>query len=141
MPFFDKLMFWKKKEEPFGTDFGMGRDAGLGGIGQDAGLGLHDSGMGSDFGLPTQTQFPQQQPFQQSFQQPAQQQYNYPSYQQYPSTPMMPEQPSRHDIVGKDIEIVSSKLDALRAILESVNQRLMSLERIAYGDQDRKKGW
>lgn len=38
------------------------------------------------------------------------------------------------DFVAKDIEIVSAKLDALKASLESINQRLAHLERIAEGE-------
>ncbi|MBI4149654.1 hypothetical protein HY491_04350 [Candidatus Woesearchaeota archaeon] len=43
--------------------------------------------------------------------------------------------------VGKDIEIISSKLDALRAGLESINQRLAHIERIAEGEQDTRRRW
>lgn len=39
---------------------------------------------------------------------------------------------------GKDMnmEVVSAKLDALRASLESINQRLANLERVAYQDYE-----
>lgn len=130
MAFLDKLMFWKKKEEPFGADLGLGRDIGLGG--RDIGLG-HDLGLGKeDLGLPPQTQFPPQQPM------PFQQPYQYPQYQQ--PSPMIPTPPSpQQEIVGKDIEIISSKIDALRATLESINQRLANLERVAYSEEKRRR--
>lgn len=39
-------------------------------------------------------------------------------------------------MVAKELEIISSKLDSIRAMLESLNQRVSSLERVAYGDQN-----
>ena len=42
---------------------------------------------------------------------------------------------------NKDLEIVSAKLDALKATLENINQRLAGLERVAYGENERKRGW
>ena len=44
--------------------------------------------------------------------------------------------------VAKDIEVISSKLDALRASLDIINQRLANLERISEREQVRKRtGW
>ena len=37
----------------------------------------------------------------------------------------------------REYEVLSAKLDSLRAILDSINQRLESLERIARGDHGR----
>lgn len=39
-------------------------------------------------------------------------------------------------LVAKELEIISSKLDSIRATLESLNQRISGLERVAYGDQN-----
>jgi len=61
---------------------------------------------------------PQLQP---SFAQPAYQQQAYPNQDTV--------------IIGKNIEILSSKMDALQASLESINQRLMNIERIAMREQ------
>lgn len=36
--------------------------------------------------------------------------------------------------ISKDIELLSAKLDALKALLENINQRLQNLERIARGE-------
>jgi len=36
--------------------------------------------------------------------------------------------------MGKDLEIINAKLDAIKAEIDSVNQRLKRLERIAEGD-------
>lgn len=40
---------------------------------------------------------------------------------------------------NRDIELISAKLDALKATIESVNQRLAAIER--YMDQGRRKTW
>ena len=43
---------------------------------------------------------------------------------------------------GKEIEVVSAKLDAIRAALETLNQRLASIERYMQTEQDfKKRGW
>ena len=39
-------------------------------------------------------------------------------------------------INSKNLEVISSKLDALRASLESINQRLANIEAIARGEQE-----
>ena len=47
-------------------------------------------------------------------------------------------------MLKKDIEIISSKLDALKAGIESINQRLMNIERIAIAEQqpqERRREW
>lgn len=38
---------------------------------------------------------------------------------------------------AREYEILSAKMDALKAILDSINQRLENLERIARGDHER----
>jgi len=139
MTFLDKVMFWKKKESPFGSDsLNLGGDTGLRdiGLGQDMGLGKPNLGLHGDTQFPPQQQPPGfQNPM--SFQQPVQApQYSQPQS----SAPIMPAQPPPV-AVGKDIEIVSSKLDALRATLDSINQRLANLERVAYGEQEKKRRW
>ena len=40
-------------------------------------------------------------------------------------------------ILKKDLEVISSKLDAIKAVLESLNQRIANIERIAM--QEEKK--
>ncbi len=42
---------------------------------------------------------------------------------------------------NRDVELVLAKLDALKATLDSINQRVANLERVAYGDDDRRRGW
>jgi hypothetical protein len=45
------------------------------------------------------------------------------------ASPYMP--PMRAEVSAKDIELLSAKLDALKAILDSINQRLIALEQMA----------
>lgn len=136
MGFLDKLPFFKKKD-----DFG------------DLNLGDKTPGLGPDFGAPdlsmnsqdpfvskdapsspdplgltppsAQPSFQQQPP---QFQQPAQPQFQQqqPAQQQFSAT-------------DKDLEIISSKLDALRAGIESINQRLANIEQMARGEQEKRK--
>lgn len=124
MSFFSKLAFWKKDDgfENMGLgDKGMGADLAA----PDFGLGpapYVDTGLEGSYGLPTQ---PQQQP---SFQRPQ------PSQPQFQQT-----SPQQSFTAEKDMEIISSKLDALRAILDSINQRLANLETIAKGEEDQSR--
>ena len=123
MAFFSKLAFWKKKDDidDIGKDLGLDKELGL-----DMGTGPSpELGMGIE---PQQ----QQQPFQ-----------KYPSYQQpgfqAPSAPSFPgfQQPSNDSyIASKNLEVISSKLDALRVSLDSINQRLANIEAIARGEQE-----
>ena len=130
MGILDKVMFWRKRDDfsdlglnekqpfgndnlAFGNDFGMGSGMGQPGMGQSQGFGQQPSpNMG--------------------FSQPAYPQPSYPSYQ-----------PSRYepqqDMASKNLEIISSKLDALRASIESLNQRLANLEAIARGEEDKHR--
>lgn len=104
-----------------GDNFGMGSSPG-------------SNPASSGFGAPRQGMPQAQQSYAPSV---------HPMYPSYGSqgAPIMPQQPSHQDMVGKDIEIVSSKIDALRATLESINQRLANIERIAYGEQEKRGRW
>lgn len=122
MAFFSKLAFWKKKDDldSLGKDLGIDKDLGL------------DIGPSPDLGTGIE---PQQQPYQ-----------KYPSFQQsgFQSQPSFPPQPAfqqpsyQNDnyIASKNLEVISSKLDALRATMESINQRLANIEAIARGEQE-----
>ena len=121
MGFFSKIAFWKKKDDlgDLGKDFGLDKDLGL-----DIGQGPSpDLGMGIE-------PAPMQQPYQ-----------KYPSFQQQPSFQpqtvfQQPSYTSDNYIASKNLEVISSKLDALRASLESINQRLANIEAIARGEQE-----
>jgi len=146
MGIFSKLAFWKKK------DLGLGRDLGV-----DLGLGAANQPMGPDLGLPKQpgTQrglglpsrelgMPEDigfggmgQPATQPLTPPGQ-----PSPMQQPfGAPIQPSPPTERDYKSDKFEVVSAKLDSIRYTLESINQRLANLERVAYGEHEKKKGW
>jgi len=136
MGILDKVMFWKKKDEfadvglgkdnlAFGDDFGQGLGAGQN-IASSTGLGpdIGGRGLGS---------------YGQQYQQPQGFSPQPPGFSQSPSFPMSYPQPSfnpQQEVESKNFEIISSKLDALRASIESLNQRLANLEAIARGDEE-----
>ena len=45
----------------------------------------------------------------------------------------------QNDLTNKNIEIVSTKIDALKAELESMNQRLVNIEALAKKEQESEK--
>ena len=138
---FGKVLPWKRKD-----DLGLKDNMALGGFGpadnQNFGLGGMDLGSpfpGNPGGMPggmPQQQFPNAgQQFGgmggQMQSQPIEAFQSNQSYQQSYAA-------------GKDIEVVSAKLDAIRAGLEALNQRLAAIERYiqTQTDQDfKKRGW
>ncbi|MBW2971833.1 hypothetical protein KY359_02240 [Candidatus Woesearchaeota archaeon] len=99
--------------------------------------------MSDRLGLKPETEQPQQYPqrptARPAAQSPAQQMHAQtpqpqpqPQYQQQ-YAPSYPQSPDLADL-AKEIEIVHAKLDAIRSSLDSINQRLATLERIASGD-------
>ena len=120
MGFFSKIAFWKKKDElgDLSKDLGIDKDLGL-----DMG-----AGPSPDLGMGIEPASQSQQPWQ-----------KYPSFQQQQSFQPVIAQPSYQNdsyIASKNLEVISSKLDALRASLESINQRLANIEAIARGEQE-----
>ena len=122
MGFFSKLAFWKKDDLPDLSNLGT--------LGTEprASLGQMPGEMAGDMGRP---------------------QFSYPNAPELvPATESFSRQGMQYPhndspyILAKDIEILSSKLDALRAGIESINQRLANLERIAGAEnQQRKYPW
>ncbi|MBW2995605.1 hypothetical protein KY312_04590, partial [Candidatus Woesearchaeota archaeon] len=65
-----------------------------------------------------------------------------PPEEMHPSAPPLGSQPAyspEGDMAAKNLEIISAKLDALRASIDSINQRLANIERIA--TEEKKKTW
>ena len=62
---------------------------------------------------------------------PVEEEQHY-AQQPFPQT-FIPQQPLpiQQGVDAKDLEVISAKLDAIKALLESLNQRLANLERIA----------
>ncbi len=116
MSIFGKLKFWKKGDGlSLGDELAMPKSA----FPQDE-LGLQSPG------LPQMPQMPLSEPRMESFNDSPR---AYPQQQPYYSP-------------NRDIDLVVAKLDALKATLENINQRLANLERVAYGEEEtRRRGW
>ena len=126
MGFFSKLTFWKHEEEKLPDLPGFG--------GSEASTDLTSPGRDTTgLGEPRMPETPPQ-PF-------GQEQTNYPNVTPPPGTP--PPQsfqaPQQEDIASKNMEIISSKLDFLKASLENINQRLTNLENIAKGEEQKPR--
>lgn len=120
----DKLMFWKKKD-----DLALDNLGGMPGGMADLGQVPSEDPYGTDGGMPGQP-MGQYAPQQYSRQPIPQQQFQQPSFSGYPS---------QQQNGGRDLEVVSAKLDALKAYLDSINQRLANLERIAEQQQSGRR--
>lgn len=140
MGIFDKVAFWKKKDDFGDLDKDLGLDKDFGGDSFGTSRGSHGGGHGTNIG---DDSFGASSSYghapSSGFEQP---QVANPFGQQN----VAQQQPSMdHDvIVEKNLEVLSSKIDALRATLDSVNQRLANIERIAAaGEQDtqRRRGY
>ena len=121
MGFFNKIAFWKKKDDfgDFGKDLDLGKD-----LGMDMGQGPSpDLGMGLEPLPQGQQPYPKYPSFQQQgFQAPHQYSQSTSSNDSY--------------IASKNLEVISSKLDALKATMDSLNQRVANIEAIARGEQE-----
>ncbi len=140
MGFLDKIKFWRKGEDEF-SDLGLGSDFGKGttpGMPGPTPPGMPDMGPGSSPvqgglpDMPTEEPMPSTgtpvgagTPFGtvQSGQQP-------PAAAQH----LQPSPPQK----GAEHEIVIAKLDAIKAYLDSINQRLANLERTL---RENEKRW
>jgi len=129
MSIFDKLKFWKKEAPP------------IPGPVPDLNLGLDRSGLPKSVMDVPEGTIGQEQNFEQRGSSPFSSDVMRGARETAPNAPrgLQPDLGLQNYAVAKDIEIVSSKLDALRASLESINQRLAHLERIAEGDQPERK--
>jgi len=163
MAFMDKLMFWKKNEMPdlSGKDLGLDSGDNFNQAPLDPGFGNQDLGLPNDnfgqqdFSTPTsfdQQPFAQSNPPQQRFQptnfsqRTPQYAANYPQndFGRNPPQPMAPPgfntaqaYEPRQDMVSKDIEVLSYKIDTLKAAIDMVNQRLSNVEHMIMD----RKGW
>jgi len=162
MGFFDKIFHKEKKSDmdvgmgsssPFGGDMGsLGSSQGFpdawnsqsGGMDSIGGSSFGTQPMASQqpfnptgqsspsFGQPAQPSFGTQQSFSQSS-------FSSPSYAQ-PSYPQQPSYGNDADYMhSKNLEVISSKIDALRAAIDSMNARLQNIERIAGQEEDKRK--
>ncbi|MBI2147506.1 hypothetical protein HYU19_03445 [Candidatus Woesearchaeota archaeon] len=135
---FEKIKFWKK--DPIaGKEFGLGqepdfslppldqdRTAGLGGTGQiDAGITIPSKYTEDDMGLGTPVG-------------PAKFGGLTPTSLQQPRSSQPQPGPQSAELLAKDLEIISSKLDAVRSSIEVLNHRLSLIEQKL---QQKKNDW
>ncbi len=128
MSLLNKVKFWKKDEATFGD---INLDAPIGGLQADRTTGL--VGTGELGGFAVDQGYPGQAMPQEDFGLPP------PGLSHRPIPPPSRQAPLQADMLQKDIEIISSKLDALRATLEAINQRLSNIEREVF--ERRRGGW
>ncbi len=138
------LMFWKKKEG--GMDKGIGDDSLLKPSGEmppeihdRIGYGEQDPlSPGSDFGpqpaFGGAQQYPPQHDPYSSPDAPSsfQEQHAYGQQNQ-------PYQQSSSSASSRDFEILNSKLDTIKALLENLNHRVTAIEQIAKGEQQQQQ--
>jgi hypothetical protein len=121
-----------RKKDDLNLDNIGGDLGGMGGMpGFNEPLGSPDQGFGM--------QSPMEQPGQHPGMTP-----EAMGFERMPSTPSYPSaQHNLNDInLGKDLEIISAKLDSIKAELDSMSQRIKRLERLAEGEgQSFKDKW
>jgi len=135
MGIFGKLAFWKKDTPALPNDMDLGMDIGM--PGEDnlgmPGLGEKPEGM---HGLPDLNKkqddlgMPSASPDQPAFAAPRLEEVKPEPFQ--PTAAPHPVQQTG----GKDLEIISLKLDSLKNTLEAINARLARLEKMAEGGQE-----
>lgn len=132
MSILDKIMFWKKKDEFAGIGLGDKENLAFGDqFGQPGAPGANPPGLGPTPGMDQGAMDPGPSPAVQTPPGPSMPSFSQPQYQQPPSYGN-PQQ----EVESKNLEIISSKLDAIRASIESLNQRLANLEAIAKGEEE-----
>ncbi|PIZ51572.1 hypothetical protein COY27_03295 [Candidatus Woesearchaeota archaeon CG_4_10_14_0_2_um_filter_33_13] len=127
MSILGKLKFWKK-EDDFNFDDIANKDMNK------------DLFKGDDLGLQQQQPFQEQSPFpqeQQQFQPPQQEPSGIQQLKQQQQS-SYPQQNTGFS--GRDIDLLSSKLDTIKALLNSMDQRIANLERSA-GVEKKERLW
>jgi len=130
MGIFSKLAFWKRKDD-FDFDELANRELGKSAPVQDK-LGLNRN----PDALNEQPLFPEEEhpfsapPSYPQFGQPSTSQNNQSQYSQAAS-----------NLSNRDLDLINSKLDTLKALLNSLDQRLANLERVNSGNQQKRDLW
>ena len=131
MGIWDKLAFWKKDD-----------DFGLNSLDTDFTKSFQDNtaqGQNPYAG----NQYTEQNQFGQYNQYNSQQSFNQ-GFSQNPLEVNPVHQQTASQGSDKEMELINAKLDAIRSMLESINQRLANVERIAKAEEDssrRKNTW
>ena len=135
-----RLAFWKKKEPelPKPDDFGKGLDMGMPGGKDDLGMPKMP-GANDDLGLPGAGGMPDMPEMPGGMEPGPEAPQAFPKLEE--AKPGPPAPPPGATLVqapaaapptsGKDIEIISLKLDSMKTTLEAINERLARLEKAA----------
>jgi len=137
---------FKKKDDlsDLGIDFGKAP-----GSGGNTGLGMEDP-FGPSGITPSSSQMPGGEHPAPGSQSPLGGFGSSPMYPEHATPSHLAHQPMQHQdseksskdyMISKDIEVISSKIDALKAAIESINQRLANIERMAEEARNRRTGW
>lgn len=141
MSVFDKLKFWKREDD---FDFDKLTD-------KEMGAGKEDLFKGEDLGLEQKSAELEEKPMFPEEQQPAaqpQQQFTEPGLQPPPGGLQQMQQqqamataPAPAGTKERDTELLSSKLDTIKALLNSLDQRIANLEKAAGVEKKQEKLW
>ena len=151
MAILDKLKFWKKKEEEFEPEgFGALEEEPLEGMLGEPGM-LPGEGMPPLPGEGTGPEFP---PMEGLPEEPGKERPDlsvtpggaggipseYKRVEERAPPPMQAPQPAQPPQMNQ-MEVISAKLDAIRATLDSINVRLERIERATHGKEETKQTW
>ena len=134
MSIFSKLAFWKKDDD-FNFDDIASKDMGKDLFkGDDLGLKEQPLTQEKDpFAMPTEKEQPSLSP-------PDEQTSGIQQLREQNQQTMQPQQRAVTGISARDVDLLSSKLDTIKALLNSMDQRIANLER-ASGVQRKEKLW
>ncbi len=160
MALLDKLMFWKKKDDAPGFDFGAAPNLGMGtdnmGLGMDNNLGM---GPGLDFppnapnlGAPGLSPSPFEMPAEKpdfGFARPANLNRDEvpPEARNAPAfggafAPQSAQQAQQGQTASThEMQVIYAKLDAIRAMLDTIDQRIKTIERIEETKERDRSRW
>ncbi len=141
-----KLAFWKKEDPGLDKSFSDMGNMDLGQAGQNIG-GSDNMGMPLSQGLPDMTNFRGvgDKQGQQDMNQSINQQLG-PNYMDNNSPQPFQANAGYQEVQpggaqNHEIEVISAKLDAIKATMDAINQRLANLERAAYSQEEKKNTW
>lgn len=135
---FDKLKFWKNEEKEF--DFGESGLGEQGGpeFGKEAessfGKAPETPAFGHEPDFASEQQFSEGPAIPPAYNQPAPPSNETPAAFQQQGDNISP------DMLSKDLQLISSKLDTIKAQIEQMNQRIINIEKKAY-EEEHKEGW
>jgi|ETNmetMinimDraft_2_1059921.scaffolds.fasta_scaffold33756_4 hypothetical protein len=143
MSMFGKLAFWKKKEDSLGLDLGAQPGQGF-----DQNLGLEgDIGKSPELGLEQTGQEPGG--FGEGFNEQSAIQQPSLSKESVSQTGMRETEINIPGAAGerrpgevgmnKDVELISSKMDAIKAEVQTINQRLANIERMIENQSEKQR--